>query len=427
MNARLVILLASLGANVALATFIAAQRLAPVPSVQAAGADNLGASPDPSSDLASENSRGQATTNAMESPASSPAFRWSQLESTDYKEYIVRLRTFGVSERVIRDIILADVQKMYRPRFAALRPPKKPANPNFWETRNQGFYPNRAQTKEQREQTRALRKEQTELIKALLGADAYEHIAKDSGYPDWGERMYGPLSKEARDKVTEMAQRFDEDRLDIYAKADGYIDQDAMAELATLRRKHREELAAVLSPEQLEEYELRSSEVAQRMKWELAWFEPDEQEFRAIHAVKETEEDLSGLLNPACENDEATRAQIKILQEKQAELNKKLIETLGTNRAREYQLANQYEYHNLLEAGVAKETVFKMADMQGEVELAAQKVRQDQSLSGDQQTEALRAIRAETEKTLTELIGDRRAKYYLNTGAWWLRNLPPPP
>jgi hypothetical protein len=87
------------------------------------------------------------------------------LESEDYKEYIARLRSFGVPEKIIRDVIMADVQKLYRPRFAALRPPKKPANPNFWETRNQGFYPNRDQTKEQREQTRALQKEQAELIK----------------------------------------------------------------------------------------------------------------------------------------------------------------------------------------------------------------------------------------------------------------------
>lgn len=360
---------------------------------------------------------------ADEAPAATGKFHWSQLESTEYKDYITRLRAFGVPEKIIRDIIIADVTKLYRPRFAALRPPKQPKNPNFWEFRNQGYYPDRDMTKEQRAQTSALRKEQTALIKELLGADVYEAMAKDSGHSDWSERMYGPLPKEARDKISEMQQRFQEEQSEIYAKAGGYIDQDTQAEIAALRKKHRAELATVLTPEQLEDYELRSSETAQRMRWELSAFEPDEKEFRAIHAFKQAQEEL----NAARNNDDynPTPEERKAQQKKMQELEASLADTLGTNRAREYKLMDQYEYRNLFEAGISKDAVLQIVDMKSEVEKATANLRKDKTLTDEQRLAALRAIKTETENTLTGLLGERRAKSYQNQGGYWLRSIAP--
>jgi len=418
------ILTLSLAANVMLASFFISRR--PSTTALTATSESMTAAPATSDTAATHRSEanslgGDNSANA----ASLVRFQWSQLESTDYKEYIARLRAFGVPEKVVRDIIIADVTKLYRPRFAALRPPKQPKNPNFWETRNQGYNPERNMTKEQREQTSALRKEQTALIKELLGADVYEAIAKDSGAPDWTERQYGALSKETRDKVSEMQQRFQEAQSELYAKADGYIDQDTQAEVAALRKKLRGELATVLTPEQLEEYELRNSETAQRMRYELSWFEPDEKEFRAIHAAKQAQEEITALLNPEVENTEATRDEIKALQKKQKELEASLAESLGTNRAREYQLVNQYEYRSLLDGGVSKEAVLQITDIKAEVEKATAKVRNDKTLTKEERATTLQALKAETDKTLNELLGERRAKAYQNQGGYWLRNIAP--
>lgn len=419
-----VILTLSLAANVVLAAFLIS------PQPQTALVDSPREhSPTPILSITDSASTAQSegstpTTDNLAHNTTPAGFQWSQLESTDYKEYIARLRGFGVPEKVIRDIIIADVTKLYRPRLAALRPPKKPKNPNFWETRNRSYYPERDMTKEQRAQTAALRKEQTDLIKELLGADVYEAIAKDSGYPDWTERMYGPLPKEARDKISDMQQRFQEAQSEIYAKADGYIDQDTQTELAAVRKKFRAELATVLTPEQLEEYELHSSETAQRMRWELSPFDPDEKEFRAIHAYKQAQEELTA----ASRNNEdytPTPEERKAQQKKLQEMEASLADILGTNRAREYKLMEQYEYRNLLEAGISKDTVFQITDMKAEVEKAAAKLRKDKTLTDEQRQAALKAVKAETEASLKELLGERRAKAYQSNGGWWLRNLAP--
>jgi hypothetical protein len=44
------------------------------------------------------------------------AFRWAQVESSDYRKYIGNLRGIGCPERTIRDIISADVHSLYEQR-----------------------------------------------------------------------------------------------------------------------------------------------------------------------------------------------------------------------------------------------------------------------------------------------------------------------
>jgi hypothetical protein len=43
-------------------------------------------------------------------------FRWSQLESTDYRTYLANLRNIGCPEQTIRDILTADVDSVYAQR-----------------------------------------------------------------------------------------------------------------------------------------------------------------------------------------------------------------------------------------------------------------------------------------------------------------------
>src|SRR4030095_15688331 len=46
--------------------------------------------------------------------------QWAQLESEDYHEYIARLRSIGCPEPTIRDIIVADLDKLMAPEIQAL-------------------------------------------------------------------------------------------------------------------------------------------------------------------------------------------------------------------------------------------------------------------------------------------------------------------
>src|SRR5207244_2483089 len=68
--------------------------------------------------------RTQPVAKADDAPVSlltSQPFHWSQVESTDYKQYIMNLRAVGCPESTIRDIILADINKLYAPREEPLK------------------------------------------------------------------------------------------------------------------------------------------------------------------------------------------------------------------------------------------------------------------------------------------------------------------
>jgi hypothetical protein len=62
-----------------------------------------------------------AQESVLSSASDSPNFRWSQLESTNYRTYMGNLRAIGCPERTLRDIIVADVDGLYASRRAELQ------------------------------------------------------------------------------------------------------------------------------------------------------------------------------------------------------------------------------------------------------------------------------------------------------------------
>jgi hypothetical protein len=58
----------------------------------------------------------------QECNAPAPVFRWSQLESTNYRTYMANLRAIGCPEQTIRDIVVADVHTLYAMRRNRLAP-----------------------------------------------------------------------------------------------------------------------------------------------------------------------------------------------------------------------------------------------------------------------------------------------------------------
>jgi hypothetical protein len=61
-------------------------------------------------------------------PAGQTPFHWSQVESTDYRTYILNLRRIGCPEQTVRDIISSDVHNLYEyHRGAILRKEGQPA------------------------------------------------------------------------------------------------------------------------------------------------------------------------------------------------------------------------------------------------------------------------------------------------------------
>ena len=356
-------------------------------------------------------------------------FSWSQFTLADYARYIRQLRAFGTPEARVREIIIGAIDATYRPKRAALMPPpKKQETEKFWARRNFYIYPNQ-QTKEQRAQLQALQKEEQALVKSLFSADVYELAAKDSGYDagiDWKEKMYGFLPKELREKVSDIEQRMNADKQEIYAlNEDDY--QGRQDDERKLEKKYHDELAKILTPEQLTEWDLRHSQTANQLKNDLSAFDPNEDEFRALFKYKQAMDELHPPRDPDADPLQLTAEERKANAEKQKALDAELAQAVGTNRVTEYKVEQDYAFRSLIDAGVAKESVFKLADMKKEAESAAGKIRRDKTLSPEQKTDALAAIRNETQTSMGGLLDEKQLKRYINQGGWWLNNIAPKP
>ena len=111
MRTRSAILLLSLAANVALGVWLAT-RSRPVEPLNAASSAIHSPSDFPEPKHISTANRMTTGESPVPLPEYGPAIHWSQLETTDYKENIARLRALVVPENTVLEINLAEVEKL---------------------------------------------------------------------------------------------------------------------------------------------------------------------------------------------------------------------------------------------------------------------------------------------------------------------------
>src|SRR5688500_11866037 len=100
---------------------------------------------------------------------SGAALDWRIVESEDYKKYIANLRAIGCPEETIRDIIIADVNKLFEARKKELTGSTNKFQ--FWKT---GTFFTDMFNEEKLQKHRELAKEKQTLLKELLGVEVAE-------------------------------------------------------------------------------------------------------------------------------------------------------------------------------------------------------------------------------------------------------------
>ena len=128
--------------------------------------------------------------------AANKPFNWQSVESSDYKQYIANLRAIGCPEETIRDIIVADVNKLYESKRKALAGPKKTFE--YWKP---GAMMGAAFDPERTEKERALNQEKRALITELLGSAPDDKPDILAGAAGQLEAMFDFLPAEKRSKV----------------------------------------------------------------------------------------------------------------------------------------------------------------------------------------------------------------------------------
>ena len=353
-------------------------------------------------------------TNLLAAFANHP-LSWAGIESTNYVTYINNLRGFGCPEETIRDIILTDIAKVYAKRRAAIASQGRPDR--FWLPFSEdGGDP------ELQKQLSALAEEQRALVKDLLGVDFQTEIAKyweDNILVE--QRMYGFLPTEKRDQLKAVNTHYDALEQEIYSRSKGDLIPEDEERLRNIEKAKEAEMAKILTPQELEEYQLRNSNTAGNLRNQLAGFQPSEEEFRKIFRLQKTFDDQ---FNKGFDyTDDAQMAvQAKAQQDAQKALQDEMKKTLGDQRYAEYARAQDPDYRSLENLTgryeLPKEAALNVYNMKQQAEQAKQQLEANPNLTSEQRQNALAAIARETQTRVQQLLGPAYKPYQNRNGNW---------
>jgi hypothetical protein len=218
---------------------------------------------------------------STEETASAQRFAWETLEADDYGTYIANLRALGLPEQIIRDIIIADLDRTYATRVAQLTLAQKQQQ-SYWRV------PNYNTTVRYERELSKIDQEKRVAVRELLGVDLDEEMSlRKTGAKDH-EREFDYLSDERRRQVVECQRKYDSLGRDLAVKKNTGLlsDDEYSAQIRQLYQTRDADVMSLLGPDEVAEYQMRRSDLAYRLPRQLEALEPSEEEYRKIFSIE---------------------------------------------------------------------------------------------------------------------------------------------
>jgi hypothetical protein len=340
-------------------------------------------------------------------------FHWRQLESTNYRTYVANLRGVGCPESTIKDIILTDIMKLFAARRGQFY--QNGREFKFWETSEKRAL-NARQLEEREKQLSKIDKEVPGVLRDLLGINYEREVNKyfvDNGEDD---RRLSFVPEEKRGQLLALREELEgmRERLLDHAQNGQPADPEA---LKKIQARRDEVLGQILTPQEREEYDLRTSPTAERLRSELVGFNPTEQEFREIYRLWQAHDAkfASGLPEDNATKQAEEQDRQRIETEIKNQLDPHRVVDLERARSQDYQqlafFAERYE--------LPPTTVQTLSEIKQMAETARQNLLAQPSIADADRQAGLKAIQEETQKALRQNLGDKVfAAYAQNAGTW---------
>ena len=327
------------------------------------------------------------------------------------------LRAAGLPEQTVRSIVGSAVWARYRERMKALQPQPDPDKP-WWKQDNNDYYSRT--NREQRAEIRRLQREANEESLRLLGPDK-----TNTGW-SWQDTRYNFVSEEKRKDLMEVEQDYQDLIQEVQQDMQGFALPSDAEKIRFLMDEKKRDLAAVLTPQELEDYELRMSRTAQQLRWKMTKFDGTEDEYRKIFTLQKAFDDTQDL--DACGNPMNRGAtDWKKRQEDENKLKEQFKAVLGPERYTDYLRSQNYEYQQLQSAAkrldLPPETARQVYDLRNTVATESNRIIDQLDLGVDQKKQALAALAKTTRDQIRARLGDEAAEVYMKNSTHWLTNV----
>lgn len=339
---------------------------------------------------------------------------WAELSTSDLPTLIARLRAAGVPPDVIREIIRAEVNSRYEARIRAYTEPD--ASTPYWKAgvgRLSTFAPARY------EEYQMLVRERSRILRELLGDPALGSAEITAAQ----RRQFGDLPKQKIDALQRIEDDYAEMNSAVRSASNGILLPEDRAKLALLAKEKEADLARVLTPEELADYQVRSSPITRLLSQYLGEFHPSEAEFRALYDVQRVmnEKNPNGMMGggPSASYAERQAAQ----QESEAQLRAKL----GDTRYNDYVRETSDDYQRLRrlaeQENLAPQSAVRAYELRNTISTESIRIM-DSPMTDDQKRTALAALGQSAREQINIILGPVAGASYIKTlENSWLRHL----
>lgn len=345
-------------------------------------------------------------------------FHWGQIESTNYRQFIANLRAIDCPESTIKDIIIADVMRLYAQRRGQYYHNGRPFH--YWETNDKRKL-TQPQIEERDKQLAQIDRELPAVLRELLGINYERELNKYFVDADEDDSRLGFLSDGQRAQVLSLREQFEGQRERIlYNLPNGKPAPSDLEQLRQIDQDQDQALAQVLSPQEKEQYELSISATADRLRQQLIGFNPTEEEFRELYQRQKSIDD-------AYEFEDATDATVAAAKASdEAEAMKAFKANLAGERVAQLGRSQDPDYQNLCvlsqRYALPADSADSLLDMRQAAQEERQKLLSNKNIPPERVQAALQAIQAETEKAVRGALGEEAYSAYTPSAAW-IKNL----
>ncbi|MEO7800251.1 MAG: hypothetical protein ABIY47_21255 [Opitutaceae bacterium] len=348
---------------------------------------------------------------AVSAPANIDPAIWPAMQTDDLAAQITRLQAAGFPKNIIYPIISARVDEAFRGRFQAI--PQEKTDTPFWKLRSRTSKLDLARSE--------LHREKQKLLTDLLGEDP-----GDTGVPEpmqriLEQRLVHSVPTEKLGDVQKLLSEFADKRSNLARGSDATAYHKY---IAALERTQRAALAQILSPGELVEYELRMSESAEYLRFDLADFDANEAEFRRIFPLWQSLNERFGEKISIRSDTPQDRVEAR------RQLVDQVKAALGSPRGEDYERATDRNYRNakkLVERlQLPPETANQLWSLQKETQQRAKLIAGDAALSRDEQNRQIAVLAEQARAQVTAALGEQGFQAYPRYGGEWMQALEPP-
>jgi hypothetical protein len=240
-------------------------------------------------------------------------------------------------------------------------------------------------------------------------------------------RQYGNLSRQKIDQLQRIEDDYTDMATAIRTGANGVLLAEDREKLALLAREKKADLTAVLTPDELADYEVRSSPLTNMLASQLGGFNPTEAEFLAIFRAQQA---YGEKMTPT-----VTAGSISFgampFQERQAiqlQLQDALSAGLGAARFADYARETDPSYQMLTRLAqrenLAPATAIQAFKVRDNVALESTRIADDSALSVEAKQAALQSLAQATRSQLLALLGPAAGPVYVSSiDSQWLKTV----